>query len=221
MLRDGGFPADARPIARRPREAWRQRNVAAPAPPRPRDGPFGAQDRQHFEVRPRRAPAAQSWYQLAHCAGALQRSRVSNGNRWDSLTDSHDATDRPQLKLDRPSPPGHHDGRWAWEHSLLAGAILLLQTLREVASFRGDHLIDHPVGAFCSGWTAFGSVRGRPAGSIIVCVVSSQGIHINRVACTQNVKGLAASNKDPSASKDGVARRLIDICSQSPFGDCR
>src|SRR5206468_3398779 len=38
---------------------------------------------------------------------------------------------------------------------------------------------------------------------------------------TQNVKGLAASNKDPSASKDGVARRLIEICSQSPFGDCR
>ena len=30
--------------------------------------------------------------------------------RWDSLTYSHAATDRPQLKLDRPSPPGHHDG---------------------------------------------------------------------------------------------------------------
>ena len=66
-----------------------------------------------------------------------------------------------------------------------------------------------------------GSVRGRPAGSIIVCAVSSHGIHINCVACTQNVKGLAASNKLPIASKDGVARRLIDICSQSPFGDCR
>jgi len=56
-----------------------------------------------------------------------------------------------------------------------------------------------------SGWTALGSVRGWPAGSIIVCAVSSHGTHINRVACTQNVKGLAASNKDPSASKDGVA----------------
>jgi hypothetical protein len=66
-----------------------------------------------------------------------------------------------------------------------------------------------------------GSVRGRHGGSIIVCAVSSHGIHINCVACTQNVKGLAASNKLPSASKDGVARRLIDICSQSPFGDCR
>ena len=50
---------------------------------------------------------------------------------------------------------------------------------------------------------------------------SSHGIHINRVAWTQNVKGSAASNKDPSASKDGAARRLIEICSQSPFGDCR
>ena len=44
MPLDRGFPADARLIARRPREARRQRNVAAPAPPRPRDGPLGAQD---------------------------------------------------------------------------------------------------------------------------------------------------------------------------------
>jgi len=66
-----------------------------------------------------------------------------------------------------------------------------------------------------------GSVRGRPAGNIIVCAASSHGVHINRVACNQNVRGLAASNKDPSASKDGIARRLIDTSSQSPFGDCR
>jgi len=76
-------------------------------------------------------------------------------------------------------------------------------------------------GASCCGRTALGSVRGRPSGSSIICAVSSHGIHINRAACTQSVKGSAASNERPSASKEGIARRLIDICSQSPFGECR
>jgi predicted phage terminase large subunit-like protein len=78
------------------------------------------------------------------------------------------------------------------------------------------------IGVSCRGRTALGSVRGRLlSGSIIVCAVSNHGININRAACTQSVKGSTVSNKRPNASKDGVARRLIDTCSQSPFGDCR
>jgi hypothetical protein len=57
--------------------------------------------------------------------------------------------------------------------------------------------------------------------TITDCAASSHGIHINRAACSQSVKGSIASCKLPSASKDGIARRLIEICSQSPSGDCR
>jgi hypothetical protein len=87
------------PVRRgRARESWPRGAGGAPTSSDPYTGPYNPK-------------SVNSAIMLPACPSphALQRSHVSNGNRWHPSTDRCDATGRPRLRLDRLPPPAHRD----------------------------------------------------------------------------------------------------------------
>ncbi len=62
---------------------------------------------------------------------------------------------------------------------------------------------------------------GGARASMTLRVAASQGAEATRAASAQNASGLANRRKRPNASNEGVASKLIEICSLSPPGDRR